>query len=123
ASGGRKRAAFTDFDPADNHRVSELKAQKGGHRVLYPVINVTLNLVGGENLAWQERKASSFVITPIYCGSAVLGNEVAGYAAANNPRKWTGAYVETQDYGGKEPDLNDNKTRISLGTAMPNTGR
>jgi Patatin-like phospholipase len=122
ARGGRKADAFTDFDPADNYRVSELRAQKGGQRVLYPVINVTLNLVGGENLAWQERKASSFVITPIYCGSAVLGNDVTGYPAANNPRKWTGAYVETQDYGGKEPDLNDNKTGISLGTAITISG-
>ena len=73
ARAGRKSDPFTDFDPADNYRVSELKAQKNDRRVLYPVINVTLNLVGGENLAWQERKASSFIITPFYCGSAVLG--------------------------------------------------
>ena len=122
ARAGRKTDPFTDFDPADNYRVSELKAQKNDRRVLYPVINVTLNLVGGENLAWQERKASSFIITPFYCGSAVLGNEVAGYAAANNPRKWTGAYIETKEYGGKEPDLNDDKTGISLGTAITISG-
>jgi hypothetical protein len=83
---------------------------------------MTLNLINGENLAWQERKASSFIITPLYSGSAVLGDEVAGYAAGNKPRKWTGAYVETKDYGGKEPDLNDNKTGISLGTAMTISG-
>src|SRR5262249_11405451 len=59
ARAGRKTDPFTAFDPADNYRVSELKAQKNDRRVLYPVINVTLNLVGGENLAWQERKASS----------------------------------------------------------------
>jgi hypothetical protein len=122
ARAGRKADPFTDFDPADNRRASELKAQKNDLRVLYPVINVTLNLVGGENLAWQERKASSFIITPLYCGSGVLGNEVHGYAAANDPRKWTGAYVETQDYGGNEPDLNDNKTGISLGTAITISG-
>ena len=122
ARAGRKTDPFTDFDPADNYRVSELKAQKNDRRVLYPVINVTLNLVGGENLAWQERKASSFIISPFYCGSAVLGNEFAGYAAANNPRKWTGAYIETKEYGGKEPDLNDDKTGISLGTAITISG-
>jgi hypothetical protein len=54
---GRKADPFTDFDPANNHRVSEIRAQKNGRRVLYPVINVTLNLIGSENLAWQERKA------------------------------------------------------------------
>jgi Patatin-like phospholipase len=122
ARAGRKADPFTDFDPADNHRVSELRAQKDGRRVLYPVVNVTLNLVGGENLAWQERKASSFIITPLFCGSAALGNEVLKYATVNNPRRWTGAYIETEDYGGKEPELNDNKTGISLGTAITISG-
>jgi hypothetical protein len=118
----RKMDPFTEFDPADNYRVSELKAQKNDRRVLYPVINVTLNLIGGENLAWQERKASAFIITPFFCGSAVLGNEIAGDPAANNPRKWTGAYIETKEYGGKEPDLEDDKTGISLGTAITISG-
>jgi hypothetical protein len=113
---------FTDFDPEDNRRVSELKAQKNNRRVLYPVINVTLNLVGGQNLAWQERKASSFIITPFYCGSAILGDKITGVATANSPQKWTGAYVETKDYGGKEPDLDRDKTGISLGTAITISG-
>ena len=113
---------FTDFDPEDNRRVSELKAQKNNRRVLYPVINVTLNLVGGQNLAWQERKASSFIITPFYCGSAILGDKITGTASANSPQKWTGAYVETKDYGGKEPDLDRDKTGISLGTAITISG-
>jgi hypothetical protein len=118
----RNTDPFTDFDPADNFRVTELKAQKNNRRVLYPVINVTLNLLGGENLAWQERKASSFIITPFYSGSAVLGNEVAGDPVTNDPRKWTGAYIETKEYGSKEPDLNDDKTGISLGTAITISG-
>jgi hypothetical protein len=122
ARAGRKADPFTDFDPDDNRRVSELKAQKSGLRVLYPVINVTLNMLGGENLAWQERKASSFVITPLYCGSAALGNETVGYVGKNNARSWTGAYVETSDYGSNEPDLNAHNTGISLGTAITISG-
>jgi hypothetical protein len=122
ARAGRKADPFTDFDPADNCRVSELEAKKNNRRVLYPVINVTLNLVGGENLAWQERKASSFIITPFYCGSGALGVEVPGNVTTSNPRRWKGAYVETKDYGGKEPDLNDDKTGISLGTAITISG-
>jgi hypothetical protein len=119
----RKADPFTKFDPADNCRLSELRAQKDKRRVLYPVINVTLNLVGGKNLAWQERKASSFIMTPLYCGSAALGSEVMSDAVASNPRKWTGAYIETQDYGGEEPDLDDNKKAgVSLGTAMTISG-
>jgi hypothetical protein len=33
------------------------------------VINTAMNLVAGDELAWQERKAESFVLTPLYCGS------------------------------------------------------
>src|SRR5262249_37406299 len=108
------------------YRVCELAARKGGLRVLYPVINVTLNLVGGENLAWQERKASSFVITPLFSGSGALGREVTGYAADDSPQTRCGAYVETREYGGNEPDLNSaagaTKTGISLGTALTISG-
>lgn len=32
------------------------------------LINVALNLVGGDQLAWQERKAASFVLSPLFCG-------------------------------------------------------
>ena len=34
----------------------------------YPVLNASLNLVKGQDLAWQERKAESFVMTPQFCG-------------------------------------------------------
>jgi len=34
----------------------------------YPILNASLNLVKGKDLAWQERKAESFVMTPLYCG-------------------------------------------------------
>lgn len=32
------------------------------------VVNLALNLVQGDNLAWQERKADSFIVTPLHCG-------------------------------------------------------
>ncbi|HEX2056051.1 MAG TPA: patatin-like phospholipase family protein, partial [Nitrospiraceae bacterium] len=37
------------------------------------VLNLALNLVRGDNLAWQQRKAQSFTISPLHCGSAGLG--------------------------------------------------
>lgn len=33
-----------------------------------PIINATLNLVHGDNLAWQQRKGASFFWTPLYSG-------------------------------------------------------
>lgn len=34
----------------------------------YPVWGTALNLTAGEDLAWQERKAASFIYSPLYCG-------------------------------------------------------
>jgi hypothetical protein len=39
----------------------------------FHVVNVTLNLVGTERLAWQQRMAEAFTITPLHCGSSNLG--------------------------------------------------
>jgi Patatin-like phospholipase len=37
------------------------------------IINTALNLVGGDKLAWQERKAESFTISPLHAGNRWLG--------------------------------------------------
>jgi hypothetical protein len=37
------------------------------------IINAALNLVTGEELAWQERKAALFTLTPLHTGSPVTG--------------------------------------------------
>ena len=37
------------------------------------LINTTINLVAGEELAWRDRKGESFVLTPLYCGSKGVG--------------------------------------------------
>ena len=60
----------------------------------FPVVNVTLNLVSGDRLAWQQRKAEAFTVTPLYCGSSQLG------------------YRPSEQYAGG----------ISLGTAMALSG-
>jgi hypothetical protein len=63
----------------------------------FHIINIALNIVSTDKLAWQERKAESFTVSPLWCGSAQLD-----------------AYRRTSEYGGKEP--------ISLGTAMAISG-
>jgi len=37
------------------------------------VVNIALNLVGGKDLAWQERKAQPFTVSPLHAGSYGLG--------------------------------------------------
>ena len=34
----------------------------------YHLINGALNITRGTRLAWQERKAASFIASPLYCG-------------------------------------------------------
>ena len=90
---GRKPNPFTGFDPDDNLMMTQLPS-----RPLH-VINMTLNLVKGQNLAWQERKGESFTATRYrvgscrigyqssntYAGGLSLGGAVAISGAAANP--------------------------------------
>jgi hypothetical protein len=74
----RKAQKFTGFDPNDDLPLAlfgkpELeKGKNETERKLYsgpyPILNATLNVTHGERLAWQERKAESFVFTPLFCG-------------------------------------------------------
>jgi hypothetical protein len=59
---------FTGFDPADNFELRELRSEKPLH-----ILNGALNLVKGEQLAWQERKAESFTMSRLHCGSWKVG--------------------------------------------------
>jgi hypothetical protein len=65
---------------------------------LMPIINTTLNLVGGDNLAWQQRKAEPFSISPLYSGCFRLG------------------YRDSRFYGGRDSG------GISIGTAAAISG-
>ncbi|WP_256354517.1 patatin-like phospholipase family protein [Variovorax sp. dw_308] len=69
---------FTRFDPDDNPPLADLGAplrSPEGQPRLYPLVNIALNLVkpSDKRLDWQQRKAASFVATPLFCGSAHLG--------------------------------------------------
>ncbi len=83
---------FTGFSDDDNIFMGDLTAELRP----FHVVNVTLNLVGGDNLAWQQRKAESFTISPLHAGSARLG------------------YRVSKQYGGPRG--------ISLGTAITISG-
>ena len=76
---------FTGFDPADDikltcftdpqertpeeAKVCEIDSKsERTYDGPYPILNATLNVTRGTRLAWQERKAESFIFTPMYCG-------------------------------------------------------
>ncbi len=90
---GRNPDRFTNFDREDNLALS---APDGSTDRPVHVINAALNLVKCQNLAWQQRKAESFTLTPLRCGSWRLG------------------YEPTSQYGGLHG--------ITLGTGMAISG-
>jgi hypothetical protein len=56
------------LDPDDdNVKLADLRAAKR-YDGPFPIVNTALNLVNGNELAWQERKAASFLLTPVCCG-------------------------------------------------------
>lgn len=83
----RNDDGFTKFAEEDRIalRTVAMPHAHGGCR-LFPVINTAMNLTSGTRTAWAERKAASFTMTPLHCGSAALGDQ--------------GSFVSTNVYGG-----------------------
>jgi hypothetical protein len=80
---------FTGFDTTDNYDVTKLRNQLPFH-----VINIAQNLIKPTNLAWQQRMACSFTVSPLHTGGKETG------------------YRNTNDFGGG----------ISIGTAVSTSG-
>jgi hypothetical protein len=97
---------FTGFDEADNIRMAALwPARKGASpppRAWQPfhVVNTALNVVNSKRLAWQERKAESFTMTPLHCGASGIDL----------------GYRSTREYADKEGG------GLTLGTALAISG-
>lgn len=98
ASRGRRRRPhpFTGFDEDDNLQVSALRGSRPFH-----LVNMALNLVAGNDPAWQDRKAENFTASGLHAGSFRLG------------------YRDAREYGRHRDDPD---RAISLGTAMAISG-
>ena len=68
------------------------------------VVNIALNLTTGDNLAWQQRQAASFTVSPYHTGSLRLG------------------YRNSSKYGGQEGISLGTAVGISGAAASPNMG-
>ncbi len=60
----------------------------------YHVVNTAINLSSSGHTGWQERKAASFVLSPLYCGFSVPGTKTEEGGLSERH-----AYRETRDYG------------------------
>lgn len=97
----RKPHPFTGFDPTDSPMMTDLASQRPYH-----IVNTALNLTRASNLAWQERKAASFAITPLFCG----------YDLDPGMRSGSGRYQSTASY------LSAARGWLPLGTALTISG-
>jgi len=102
----REPDPFTGFSVDDNEKLWKLGAEKNEQETkLLPIINATLNLVrGNDKLAWQERKAESFSMTPYYCGNFQEG------------------YRKSDEYGARDGISVGTAVTISGAAANPNMG-
>ncbi len=78
---------FTNFDNGDNLPMQELRADRSDAVKRdgrpFHVLNLALNIVSTKNLAWQERKATSFTVSPLHAGTVRNGyRDSALYAGA-----------------------------------------
>jgi hypothetical protein len=90
----RRPHAFTGFDRNDDIGLADLAGPATSAGPVrpqrpYPIVNTAINLTTGQKLAWQQRKAGSFVFTPLYCGYEMPDD---------GGTRWSGRYCATQDY-------------------------
>ncbi|HUP02507.1 MAG TPA: patatin-like phospholipase family protein, partial [Bryobacteraceae bacterium] len=119
----RMADAFTGFDELDDLRLTSL-APSAGYSGPYPILNTTLNVTHGEELAWQERKGESFAFTPRFCGFDVARGRATHPRAAGDRISY-GGYRPTGDYAYPNPaDASPFLTHsgIRVGAAMAISG-
>jgi hypothetical protein len=106
----RNAHPFTGFDRDDDLTLAPGTSEERLRP--YPLFNTAINLVGGKNLAWQQRKAASFVFTPDFTG---YGYRVDEQGDAGKPLH---AFARTGEHGG------DPKRGVALtvGLAMATSG-
>jgi hypothetical protein len=78
---------FTGFDAADDFPLARLRPPliaggPGAYDGPYPIFNTSLNLLAGQDLAFRDRLAASFVLTPYYCGSDPTGFQKTPYGVS-----------------------------------------
>jgi hypothetical protein len=114
-TGERRPDPFTGFDETDNFHMGDLMVDQHGNKVVpkpFHILNMALNLVAGKNLAWQERKAASFTVSPLHAGSLVVGYR----------KTFHDEELQNESLPAKMKKFYGGDRGISLGTAMTISG-
>ncbi len=84
----------------------------------YHLINTAINLVAGGNLAYQERKAGSFLLSPLYCGFQLTSSSSEGAQGQE-----IDAYRRTSKFSSEPRQLTLGEAVATSGAAAsPNMG-
>jgi hypothetical protein len=119
----RKPNPLTGFDPADDFPISALLPDaRLPYHGPYAIVNATLNLNAGSELAQQERKAASFVFTPEFCGFAPSESEEDNDAVRRKSDLDKDGYRPTKGYGFPAGPAIGTAIAISGAAASPNSG-
>lgn len=129
----RQAQPFTAFDEQDDLPMHELyRKDESASRVWqrpYHVVNTALNLVHGQALEWQQRKAASFVFTPLLSGFELPPTSEADRDQLM--RKDAPAVAKQDEAVGEHaisargcyrPSARSMETGVSLGTAFAISG-
>jgi len=108
----RAQQPFIGLDDADDIRLEDLACptQEVHHQRPYHLVNTALNITHGRHLAWQERKAGSFVFAPLFCGFALGGAQ--GEASGHE------GFQPTTRFGKRDRE----EPGITLGSALSTSG-
>lgn len=120
----RKPHPFTGFDDTDDVYLDDLlTTEKNPARLQRPlhIINTTLNLVNGKELAWQTRKGANFTFTPAFCGFETPSMSPAGGGFAIDEAA-RGCYRPTAAYRNVGAGAGEEQPGIKLGMAMAVSG-
>jgi hypothetical protein len=121
----RRPNPFTGFDGGDDLFLRELRDEYC-YSGPFPIFNATLNLVSTRDLAWQERKAESFSMTPLSCGFDTWLEEVnleRDYPQSNELKLARYAYRPTENYAYSDGGFYVGTAVSISGAAMsPNMG-
>jgi hypothetical protein len=98
---------FTGFDAKDDLPLSTLGDQRP-----FPIVNAAMNLTGGEDLAWQTRRAAAFAFTPCH----------TGYEFWNSGGDRIGAYRCTEEYAANQFRYLNPPGGILLGNVVATSG-
>ena len=110
----RRAQPFTGFSDADNFPLSSLKIPDNSENPKdarpIPIVNTSLNVVRGKELALQTRKARSFAFTPLYGGFTRQHPEGKAWESFFGPTEQAGCLLPGYEQG------------ITLGTSIAISG-